>query len=146
MLPAQEIRWGMIYPLIIALVAVIAAHFGRRGRRDVHPWGPALAIAAGFVVAFIGVTGRWTPPTRDVYAWLVIAAGAGVIVSIIASIGDRTRWLVATLSVAVLIATAVLLAWRRKAALVPREFWLTVTLFAGGLVLWWAALEPLATR
>ena len=144
MFTPQEMLWAIVYPLVAAVLIVLIAHLPRRGRRDAQPWGPAAAIACAFTIAFIGVSGRWTPPARDVYAWLIVAAGVAVVVSIIASVGERTRWTVVGLSIALLVATVALIAWRRKASLQPAQFWTSVAVTTGGLVVWWASMEPLA--
>src|SRR5687767_14939520 len=105
MFTPQEMLWAIVYPSVVAALIMVIAQLPRRKRRDVQPWGPAAAIACAFAVAFIGVTGRWTPPTRDLYAWLVVAAGAAAAVSVIATVGDRTRWTTIALSTALIAAT-----------------------------------------
>src|SRR5688500_8411037 len=106
MLTTRDILWGVVYPLVVALVAIIISHIPRRGRRDTHPWGVPLALVAGFTIAFIGISGMLNIPPRQGQEWLVIAAAAAFIVSVSTSLSNRMRWPLALLSIALLLATA----------------------------------------
>ena len=147
MLTTHDILWGIVYPLIAAVVAMLLAHLKRRGRRDTHEWGVPLALAVGFTIAFVGVAGRVQFPPTTGQQWLVFAAATAVVISIIASISERTRIAVILSSIALLV---LVMAWlvpaNRRQWLTTREAALTMTFIGGGLTLWWALMEPLATR
>jgi hypothetical protein len=128
------------------VVVLVIAHFGRRGRRDTHAWGVPLALSAGFTVAFIGISGKLNFPPRQGQEWLVLACVAALMISIMASWSDRTRWPVAGLSFALLLAIAWFFSANRRQHLPSRQAWMTLAFIAGGLVLWWSAMEPLSRR
>src|SRR4051812_17137221 len=119
---------------------MVIAHLGRRGRRDAHVWGLPFALAAGFTVAFIGISGKLNIPPTQGQEWLVVTAAGAVVVSIIASISDRARWAVIGLSIALLIAMTWFITANKRHWMTTREAATAVAFIAGGLVLWWAAM------
>src|SRR4051812_4843229 len=128
MLTTHDILWGVVYPLIAALVVMLFAHLNRRGRRDTHPWGVPLALASGFTLAFIGISGRLNLPPTQGQEWLVPGAAAAVVIAIIASISERMRIVVTISSIALLV---LVMAWlvpsNRRQWLTTREAVVTIT-------------------
>jgi hypothetical protein len=147
LLTTRDIVFGVIYPALIALIVVPLAHVKRRGRRDTHAWGLPFALAAGFTVAFIGISGKLNLPPTQGQEWLVIGAAAAVVISIIAAISDRARVAVVISSIALLV---LVMAWlvpaNRRQWLTTREAMTMMIAIGAGLVVWWALMEPLAAR
>src|SRR3954466_13649533 len=111
MLTLHDIRWGIVFPAIVALLPTIAGQLGMRRDRTTQPWGPALAIAAGFAAAYYGIVGQlphWPPAAAQ--GWLVYLAGLVVVIAVLATTLPRSQgWVTALLSIAVLGLTAWLL-------------------------------------
>src|SRR2546430_3809472 len=134
MLTPHDMLWGIVFPAIVALVATIAGQLGVRRESKSQSWGPALAIAAGFAVAYIGIVGGVPSlPPATAQGWLVYLAGAVVLIAVVATMLPRSgRWLAAILSVVVLALGAWLLSRPRARTMDPRTFWGTVTAAATG--------------
>jgi hypothetical protein len=139
---ASDVLWGIIAPAVLAAVAMVLAYV-LRGRQQTEPapWGATLAIAGGFVIAYVGITGvpRRCPP-RVAQDWLVLLSPVPLLIAVLATIVPRRigRWVAAALS-GLLIALTAYLLLRRNAitVIVP-----VAILMAG----WWIAMESLASR
>src|SRR5438128_1323477 len=57
MITPRHILWGILLPALIALIATLLGQLGVRRERKTQPWGPALAIAGGFALAYVGIVG-----------------------------------------------------------------------------------------
>ena len=146
MFTASEIVWGIVFPPVIALLGVVLGHLPRRAERDAHPWGVTLALVAAFAAAFIGISGKLALPPRTAQEWLVLLSAGALVVSILSAIGTKSQRIAMGLSIGLLLATAWFSAAPRKRSLEPREFWTMLSIVGAGLLVWWAALEPLALR
>src|SRR5688572_1995052 len=95
MITTRDVIWGVLLPAVWTVVTMLVASLPwRRGRkREVAPWGPAVALAGGFALAYTGIAG--TPALRPVEAegWLVhmavIAAAVTIITTVISSMSPR---------------------------------------------------------
>src|SRR5258705_13788957 len=97
MITSRHILWGIVLPAIVALIVTIAGQLGVRRERKTQPWGPALAIALGFMLAYIGIVGAAPalPPTAA-QGWLFYLAAAVVIIAILGAALPRSQgWLIA---------------------------------------------------
>ncbi len=143
MLTPHDILFGIILPAVIAVVAMLLSHLPP-WKRDAQtlPFGPAVAIAGGFVVAFAGITGWPELPPIGFEGWLVYLAIASAVVGVIATIPKtKTKTIVVPiLSALLVVATSYfLLAWRS-----PQWGLLTIVAIAG--VVWWLLMDRLAAR
>ncbi|MEA2734438.1 MAG: hypothetical protein QOE14_889, partial [Humisphaera sp.] len=111
-----------------------------------QPWGPALAIAGGFAVAFVALAGRPTFPPNAVEGWLVYMGGVAALVGALATLKNKPRWLVPLLSVAVLAATAWLLARPLALRFTRAETWTMTGVLAAMMIVWWLAIDRLSAR
>ena len=87
MLTPHDILFGIILPAVIAIVAMLLSHLPPWKREaQTLPFGPAVAIAGGFVVAFAGIAGWPELPPIGFEGWLVYLAIASAVVGVIATI------------------------------------------------------------
>src|SRR2546429_540396 len=110
MLTPHDILFGVVFPAIIAVVAMLLSHLPP-WRRDAktQPWGPAIAIACAFAITFKGIAGWPAFPPLEVHQWLPFAAVAVAMIGIIAT-AMRRDWIVHSLfSIALIVVTAWLL-------------------------------------
>lgn len=148
MFTPHDLLWGIIAPVVIAAVAMVLAHLPRRSTRprDAQPWGAALALAGGFAVALIGIRGRPAFPPVAADGWLALAAGPVILIAIVATLLPKQRWLDVVASIVLLALLAWVLMQRRHHALEPKEWWTWTIAAAAGMVIWWAAMDILASR
>ena len=66
------------------------AHLPLKRERATQPWGPALAIAAGFAAAFVGLDGGRAFPPRDAQTGSSTSASSSVLIAIAATVAART--------------------------------------------------------
>jgi hypothetical protein len=144
MLPTpDEILWLVVFPAMLAAVAMVATRSWRRGR-DLPGWASAVAIAGGFLVAYVGFydTPRFPPITAE--TWFVYLAAAVIVVAIVQAF-VRSRWVGIALSGLVLLATPWFLL-HKLPSLDRQQLW-TWSIGAGvAMVAWWIAMELLARR
>jgi hypothetical protein len=148
MLTTGDIVWGMLAPVVIALVSVVLAHVARRRQRgrDAQPWGPAVALAAAFGVAFDAMQGPPALPPLSVQGWLPYLGAGGVLVAVLATVTRSRRAVAWSLSIVLLLATAWLVVGRKRAAVEGNEFAVLLAVGAAALVGWWVATELVAER
>src|SRR5439155_9043417 len=147
MIPPRHILWGILLPALIALIATLLGQLGVRRERKTQPWGPALAIAGGFALAYVGIVGAAPSfPPAAAQGWLFYLAGAVVVIAAVAAMLRSRGWIDAMLSVMVLALAAWLLSRPQAQTLSPPAFWATVVMAAVGIVGWWMAMESLARR
>jgi len=157
MLTPHDILWSVVFPALLAVAAVVSVYggFRRRGDRAAQPWGPALAVAGGFLFAYVGIAGRPPLPPVAAQGWLVYAGAAAVLVAVIATmLPPRGRLIDTVLSAALLVVTAWLLSRPRAEAIDPvtmekidpRVFWAWTIGSAVAMVAWYFAMEWLARR
>ena len=145
MLTQHDIVWGIAYPAIIAVIAMLLSHLPpwRRDARA-HPWGPVFAIAAAFAIAFTGIAGWPSFPPLEMHNWLPFIAMGTAIIGIIAT-AMRRDWIVhSVLSLALILITSWLLI--KTSSTPPAERWAWTAALAAGLTIWWVAMELLARR
>jgi hypothetical protein len=146
-LTAHDFLWGIIAPAVLAAVAMVLAYLPRRKERSAQPWGAAVSVGVGFAIAFVAIRGKPAIPPVAVDGWLMLMGLVAAIVGVIATAaGQRGRLGSWILSVAVLVVTAWLVMRPRSRNLSPQEFWIAVSVAAGGMILWWIAVESLASR
>src|SRR5688500_7095535 len=147
---AREILvWVIAVPVGIALLATALSHWPLTRDRATQPWGPALAIAAGFAAAFAGLRGRPAFPPRDAQTWLVYLAAISVLIAILATVLGTKRWtwfILAPLSLALLLATVWLLARSQIPLFGWKRFLLRAAVIAAGMIIWFALMELLSAR
>jgi hypothetical protein len=147
MLTSRAILWAMLFPAVIAVLAIVAGHVGLRRDRRTQPWGPALAVAGAFAAAYFGIVGQLPPwPANSAQGWLFYLVALPVVIGVIAMTVRSRWWVDAALSVILLAATGWLLTRPRVAALEPSEFRATLAVAVGVMIAWWAGMEPLARR
>ncbi len=146
MLTQHDVLWGIAFPAILALVAMLIGRFAQRSPRDAAPWAAPLALAGGFIVALIGITGNAHLRPHVAQEWLAWAGVASVAVSIFGTIKPRARFIAWVLSIAVLAATVWLVAGRRQHAMGHDAFYTLLAIAGGAGVVWWIAIEALAVR
>ena len=148
---SQEILvWVIAAPVGIALLATLLAHLPPKRDRATQPWGPALAIAGAFAVAFAGLRGRPAFPPRDAQTWLVYLGAIAVLIAILASVLPHKRnwpWFVlAPLSIGLILVTVWLLARSQIPLFGWKRFLLRAAVIAAGMIVWFALMELLAAR
>src|SRR5687768_9133054 len=101
--PQDILIWVIGVPVAIALVAMLLSHIPLKRERATQPWGPALAIAAGFAASFAGLRGRPAFPPRDAQTWLIYLGAVAVLIAVVATIATkRWRWVPVVASVALI--------------------------------------------
>ena len=145
--PQEILIWVIAVPVAITLVATLLAHVPLKRDRATQPWGPALAIAAGFAAAYAGLRGRPPFPPRDAQTWLVYLGGVAVLIAIATSIAKkRSRWILIVPSVVLIAATA----WFVGRSQIPiigwRQFLIRLAVIAACMVAWWVLVDLLAAR
>lgn len=141
MLTTHDILWGIIFPAMLAIVAMLVSHVPP-WKRDAKtlPFGPAMAVGGGFAVAFAGIAGWPKLPPIGFEGWLVYLAMAAAVIGVVATFPKTRSIVVQILSALLVIATAYfLLAWRA-----PQWGLFAVVAVAG--VVWWFATDRLAAR
>ncbi|MEO6437010.1 MAG: hypothetical protein ABIP55_14805 [Tepidisphaeraceae bacterium] len=145
--PRDILLWVVLLPAAVAVIATLVSLIP--GRRDSasQPWGPALAICAGFVAAYTKLKGIEGFPPVNVQTWLVYLGVPVVLIAIIATVSPRrARWIVFALSVTLIVLSVWLFSRPLARSLEPREFWTRTAFFAAGAVAWLGLMEALASR
>lgn len=145
MITPQHILWGILYPGILAAVALVIGRFTQKSKREASPWAIGLAIAGGYLLAFIGISGGLRLPPTDAQGWLAIMGTLALVIPI-AAMMSRKRLPPALLTIAFIIATTWMVTMRRQHALTSGEFYKLLATAIVAAVGWWALMEPLASR
>src|SRR5437660_1699120 len=85
MLTLRDLLWSVGAPIVLAAVAILSSAIGRWRTRQVAAWGPAVAIAGSFVVAYCGIAGTPNFPPTAAQAWLVYLSAVAVIIAVAAT-------------------------------------------------------------
>jgi hypothetical protein len=148
--PQEILVWVVAVPAAISLLATLLAHLPPRRDRATQPWGPALALAGAFAAAFAGLRGPPAFPPRDAQTWLVYLAAISVLIAILATIlAPRKTWpwfLLAPLSIILILVTVWLLARSQIPLFGWKRFLLRAAVIAAGMIVWWLLMEGLAAR
>ena len=149
MLTQRDILYGIIAPAVIAIIVTLLAHVPpwRRDRRTLA-WGPAVAIAAAFALAYWSTFGWPAFAPAAGQGWLPYFAIAVAVTGIVISLTRENRLVVLVLS---LLAIELAAFFLTRSRLAPRGQTLGTILrwsivVAAAMSVWWIALELLARR
>jgi len=139
----RDILWLVGFPVLLAVVAMLAARPWRRGR-DLGGWAAAVAIAGGLQFAFVNQFGVPQFPPATVQAWifyivvpLVLVAGAMAFVKAKSFAISASGILLGAIPFVML---------RRFNFESDQLRWTWIAGGAVAMIAWWAAMEPLARR
>jgi hypothetical protein len=79
--PVQAALYAVVLPAIAAAAVLVAVRAMNKGRAEATGAGPA--IAAGFVVGFLGIAGMPSFPPRERWHWMALLAMAAAVVGAI---------------------------------------------------------------
>jgi hypothetical protein len=147
--PQTILLWVISLPAAIALVATLVSLIPWRREAAGQPWGPALAICAGFAATFVtlkGLRGGGFPP-GDVQHWLVYLGVPVVLSAVLATVwAKHARWVTLEGGVVLAILTVWLLTRPLARRVEPPEYWRQFAIFCGAFVCWFTLTEALAAR
>ncbi|HEX8521847.1 MAG TPA: hypothetical protein VF669_06285 [Tepidisphaeraceae bacterium] len=146
MITTHDMLWGVVLPFLLSAILVPLSAFPRRGPRVTSAWGLAVALAGGFTLAYFGITGKLRLPPKEAEGWLPHFAMLGALASIFASLLPRQRSLFFAYAVITVLGAMWLLLRPVETNLPKQEFFVSLGVVAAGGLVWWFALERLATR
>jgi hypothetical protein len=139
----RDILWLVGYPVLLAAVVMLATRPWRRGR-DLAGWGAAVAIAGGFMIAFVHHFEVPPFPPASAQQWIfflaVPLAAVGVATAMV-----RSKWF-GILAPVVILGVVPWLMLRKFNFETPELRWAWIGGGAMAIIAWWAGMEPLARR
>lgn len=149
MLTQRDIFFGIVMPAVVALVVMALSHIPpwRRSSKTLA-WGPAVAIAGTFALAFWSIA-RWPAfPPPAAQGWLPYFAIGVAVIGIVVTMTRENRLVVLALSI-VAIEVASWLMMRTRLGARGETAWTVfrwTIVVAAALSVWWLAMELLARR
>ena len=141
---ARDILWLVVLPALVAIIAMLATRPWQRGR-DLGGLGAAVAIVAGFGLAYYGQWGLPAFPPTSAQGWLLFLGAPVLAVAAVQTL-VKSDVVGAVLSCLVLLVTPFLLLKNQRTNLEPLVFWGWVIGGGVAMALWWLVMEPLARR
>ena len=139
----RDILWLVGFPVLLAALAMLATRPWRRGR-DLAGWGAAVAIAGGFVIAFVHHFDVPPLPPASAQQWVFVLAGPLALVGAATAL-VKSKWF-GIVGPIVVLGFVPWLMLRKFNFESPQLRWTWIGGGAVAIIAWWTGMELLARR